>query len=49
MRDELLQLRGDTGARAILERHRAEIVRIECDDPGVLFDVDTREDLRGLD
>jgi molybdenum cofactor cytidylyltransferase len=49
MRDELLQLHGDTGARAVLERHRAEIVRIECDDAGVLLDVDTREDLRGLD
>jgi CTP:molybdopterin cytidylyltransferase MocA len=33
----------------VLERHRAEIVRIECDDAGVLLDVDTREDLRGLD
>jgi molybdenum cofactor cytidylyltransferase len=45
LRAELLALAGDTGARAVLERHRAEIVRIECDDAGVTFDVDARSDL----
>jgi len=49
VRDELLQLRGDTGARAVIERRRDTMVRIECDDPGVILDIDTREDLRKLD
>jgi molybdenum cofactor cytidylyltransferase len=46
---ELRALRGDTGAREVLERHRDAIVRVACDDPGVLLDVDTKNDLHGLD
>jgi molybdenum cofactor cytidylyltransferase len=46
---ELRALRGDTGARELLERHRDAIVRIACDDPGILLDVDTKADLQGLD
>ncbi len=42
---ELLALSGDSGARAVLERHRDEIVSIEVDDPGVLLDIDARADL----
>ena len=45
LRDELLKLDGDQGARAVLERHRDSIQLIECDDPGVLFDVDRKGDL----
>ena len=45
LRDELLALSGDNGARAVLERHRGEIQAIECDDPGVLVDIDQRSDL----
>lgn len=45
LRDELLKLDGDQGARAVLERHRDSIQPIECDDPGVLFDVDRKGDL----
>jgi molybdenum cofactor cytidylyltransferase len=41
-----VQLRGDHGARPILERHRAEIELLECDDPGILVDIDTPADLR---
>ena len=40
---ELAALTGDDGARAVLERHPP--VRIDVDDPGVLFDVDQPEDL----
>lgn len=36
---ELAALDGDTGARAVLERHPPQ--RIDVDDPGILFDVDT--------
>jgi molybdenum cofactor cytidylyltransferase len=42
---ELASLDGDTGARAVVARHSVHIM--ECDDPGVLRDVDTAADLRG--
>jgi len=45
LRGELLALDGDTGARTVIERHRAEIRFIESAEPGVLLDVDRREDL----
>ena len=49
LRDELIALSGDSGARSVLERHRDEMRLIECDDPGVLLDVDARADLTRLD
>ena len=45
LRDELLKLDGDQGARAVVERHRDAVRLIECDDPGILFDVDRKSDL----
>jgi molybdenum cofactor cytidylyltransferase len=45
-RDALMGLDGDTGARALLASH--QIARLDVDDPGILRDVDTPEDLRGL-
>ena len=45
LRDELLTLVGDTGARPVLERHRDAMRHIECDDPGVLLDIDVKADL----
>lgn len=47
LRDELLALDGDQGARAVVERHRDSIRHIECDDPGIFFDVDRKSDLGG--
>jgi molybdenum cofactor cytidylyltransferase len=47
-RDELLALTGDSGARALLERHAAEVVWMPVDDPGIVEDVDTREDAARL-
>jgi len=44
LRDELLALDGDQGARAVLERHRDAVKLVECDDPGILFDVDRKSD-----
>jgi molybdenum cofactor cytidylyltransferase len=44
MREELLALGGDEGARSLLARHAAAVVAVECDDPGVLLDVDRPED-----
>lgn len=43
---ELATLQGDTGARALLLRYGA--IEIECDDAGVLQDIDTPDDLRSL-
>ncbi len=42
---ELLALDGDEGARSIVQRHRAALVAIEVDDPGIFTDIDTRSDL----
>ena len=47
-KEELLALTGDAGARAVLQRHASEVVRIDVDDPGVLQDIDTSEDLARL-
>lgn len=42
---ELLLVEGDQGARDVLRTHQAEILRFECQDPGVLKDIDTPADL----
>lgn len=41
---QLATLTGDQGARAILERHRTELIVCPVDDPGVLRDVDRPTD-----
>ena len=46
LRDALLALDGDTGARAVVDRHAGDVQLIECDDPGVLYDIDRKSDLR---
>jgi molybdenum cofactor cytidylyltransferase len=45
LRQELLALSGDNGARSVLERHRDAIRLFECDDPGVVLDIDLKTDL----
>ena len=40
---ELIMLDSDVGASRLLETHHVRLV--ECDDPGVLRDIDTRDDL----
>ena len=42
---ELLAIQGDEGAREVVKRHRDAIQIIETRDPGILRDIDTREDL----
>lgn len=42
---ELLLVEGDQGARDVLRTHQAEISRFECQDPGILKDIDTPADL----
>ncbi len=48
LREELLGLGADFGARALLQRHADQLARVECDDPGVLLDIDRREALATL-
>jgi molybdenum cofactor cytidylyltransferase len=45
LRDELLACGGDEGARSVIKRHHAEIRLVPVDDPGVVFDIDRREDV----
>src|SRR5438093_1614437 len=42
---ELLRLRGDEGAKRLLAAHENRIVKIPVGDPGVVRDIDTRDDL----
>ena len=46
--EELLALRGDSGARHLLERDIARLVQTEIHDDGIFTDVDTPGDLRSL-
>ena len=45
-RQELIALRGDEGARSVIQRHRDAIRLVAVDDPGITHDVDRPEDLR---
>uniref|UniRef100_UPI00059387FC nucleotidyltransferase family protein n=1 Tax=Gorillibacterium massiliense TaxID=1280390 RepID=UPI00059387FC len=45
---ELLQLRGDVGARALLDGGRYSGVILEADDPNLFLDADTPEDLAAI-
>ncbi len=47
-RDELLALKGDAGARCLLERDASRVVRIESGDEGIFADIDAPGDLRRL-
>lgn len=44
-RHDLQALIGDSGARPVVQRNQALVQLIECDDPGVLLDIDRRGDL----
>jgi molybdenum cofactor cytidylyltransferase len=43
--EALTRLQGDEGARGIMRKHAAEVVEIECEDAGVLADIDIPADL----
>jgi molybdenum cofactor cytidylyltransferase len=43
-RAELVGLQGDEGARSVIKRHAAEVEIIDCDDPGILRDIDAPGD-----
>lgn len=39
--EDLARLQGDRGARELLAARATELVRVPCDDPGILRDIDT--------
>lgn len=43
--DEVMAIRGDTGFRAVLSHGGRNILEVPVDDPGILRDIDTREEL----
>ncbi len=45
-RAQLEALRGDEGARSVLDQNAGLVTLIEVDDPGVCRDIDTPDDLR---
>ena len=45
LRDELIALDGDEGARALIQRHKDRVVSIPVDDRGIVVDIDTPDDL----
>jgi len=44
-RAELEDLRGDEGAKALLDAHAAELVKVPVGDPGAIRDIDTLADV----
>jgi molybdenum cofactor cytidylyltransferase len=45
LREELLELDGDEGARSVIARHLESVVLVAVDDPGIFRDIDRPEDL----
>jgi molybdenum cofactor cytidylyltransferase len=45
---EVMELSGDIGCRAIFGNHLEGIVKLPVDDPGILIDVDSKEDFEKL-
>ena len=43
--EQLLALKGDEGAKRLLQEHAAKLVKIPVGDPGVIRDIDTPQDL----
>ena len=46
--EELAALEGDTGGRAVVKAHPANVIEIAVDDPAICEDVDTPDDLEKL-
>lgn len=42
---EIAAIKGDEGARAVIDAHKDQVFRVEVEDPGVIRDIDTPEDL----
>ena len=46
---EMEAVRGDVGCRGVLAAHRAEVLEVPVDDPGIRVDVDTWDDLQRIE
>lgn len=46
---EMESLTGDVGCRGIFHRHPAEVLEVPVEDPGVLLDLDTEEQVRRVE
>lgn len=46
--DELTRIEGDIGGRMLLEKYAGSLARVPVEDPGILEDIDTPEDLQRL-
>ena len=46
---EMEAVRGDVGCRGVVARHASEVMEVRVDDPGILVDVDTPDDLERLE
>lgn len=42
---DLLSLSGDSGAKSVIQSYHKQLQLVDCDDPGVLQDIDKPEDL----
>lgn len=47
-RQELCELKGDTGGRTIITQHREELACVEIENEAILVDIDTPDDYRKL-
>lgn len=48
LKAELLAVDGDEGARSVIARHADQLVLVPVDDEGIVTDVDTPEQLKGI-
>ncbi len=45
---KLAELKGDSGARQLMQQHPELLVRLDVNDPGILRDIDTAEELESV-
>ena len=45
---QLAAMTGDQGGKTILDKHRQNLILCPVDDPGVILDIDRKEDLTGI-
>jgi molybdenum cofactor cytidylyltransferase len=47
--NDLTSLADDRGAASLLAAHAARLQYLDCDDPGIFIDIDSRSDLAGIE
>jgi len=43
---DLVKLKGDMGAKALIEKYKEKVFEVDVEDEGILIDIDTEEDLK---